>query len=92
MLIPYSCIDIPAHFRAIYWREMKGVFFASFPTESTGIPREAMFFATFRAADDREFRVETGNPESSLRPIRKQTRQDGSPMYSFCPDDGRVDR
>ena len=30
--------------------------------------REAVFFATFRASDDPEFRVETGNPESSVKP------------------------
>ena len=46
----------------------------------TGIPeisREAVFFATFRAADDREFLVGIANPDSSPRPVRTHARQDG---------------
>ena len=49
------------------------VFFDTFPTGIPGIPREAVFFATFHAADDREFREETGNPKSSPRPVRAHT-------------------
>ena len=57
--------------------QLKAVFFATFPTGIPGIPRENVFFATFRAADDREFRVETENPESNPRPVPTQTLQDG---------------
>ena len=35
-----------------------------------------------RAADDRQFRVEKGNPEDSFRPVRSNTRRDCAPMNS----------
>ena len=43
------------------------VFFATFLTGIPGIPPVGAFFAAFRAADDRAFRAETGNPEGIPR-------------------------
>ena len=58
LTVGWRCLKMPTII-------IKAAFFATFPTGIPGIPREAVFLATFRAADDREFRVETGNPESS---------------------------
>ena len=56
---------------------IKGVFFVTFPTGILGVPLEAVFLATFRAADEREFHVETANPKSNPRQAREQTRKYG---------------
>ena len=39
------------------------------------IPRMSVFVTTFYTANDWELRVETGNPESSPRLVRTDTRQ-----------------
>ena len=64
------------------------VFFATFPTGIPGIPREAAFFATFRATDDREFRVETGNPESNPWPAPTTHTLGKMAAHMDIPDDG----
>ena len=66
--------------------QTKTVFFAAFTMGIPGIPRKAVFSATFRAANDLEFHVETGNPESSPRPVRTHLGKMAAHMDS--PENG----
>ena len=47
--------------------------FCVIPTGIAGIPLAVAFFAIFPAEDAREFRMKTGNPESSPRLPRKHS-------------------
>ena len=67
----------------------RAVPFAACLTGISRIPRVVVFFATLRAADHREFRMETGYSEGSPRQVRTHTRQDDGALYSS--EDGSVD-
>ena len=71
-------------------RDMRSTYLGRVPCHRpqgiAGIPLEAVFLATYRAANDWEFRVETGNPESSPRPVPTKLGKMAVPLDS--PEDG----